>query len=87
MSRYFDLRSFGLAYGFGFSRFVLAGVLGTDIMGAGFDRTYSYSAPLLLGLFAMILATILFTRVGPYRFAPASSTALRVTVPASEVAL
>ena len=87
VSRYFGLRSFGLAYGFGFSSFVLAGALGTYIMGAGFDRTHSYSAPLLLVLFAMILATILFARLGPYRFAPASSTALRVTAPASEVAL
>ena len=84
---YFGLRSFGLAYGFGFSSFVLAGALGTYIMGAGFDRTHSYSAPLLLVLFAMFLATILFARLGPYRFAPASSTALRVTAPASEVAL
>jgi cyanate permease len=85
VSRSFGLRSFGLAYGF--SSFVLAGALGTYIMGAGFDRTHSYSAPLLLVLFAMILATILFARLGPYRFAPASSTALRVTAPASEVAL
>ena len=85
VSRYFGLRSFGVAYGFGFSSFVLAGALGTYVMGAGFDRTHSYTAPLILMLFAMVLATILFARIGPYRFA-ASSVALRVQATASEVA-
>ncbi len=40
MSRYFGLKSFGVAYGFGFSAFVLAGALGTLLMGAGFDATH-----------------------------------------------
>jgi MFS family permease len=87
VSRYFGLRSFGLAYGFGFSSFVLAGALGTWIMGAGFDRTHSYTAPLFLVLFAMILATILFTRLGEYRFVPVSLTALTAMTPAPEAAL
>jgi len=86
VSRYFGLRSFGVAYGFGFSSFVLAGALGTYIMGAGFDRTHSYTAPLFLVLLAMLLATILFTRLGPYRFAPVSSTFLTAVTPAPEVA-
>jgi hypothetical protein len=86
VSRYFGLRSFGVAYGFGFSSFVLAGAISTYIMGAGFDRAHSYTAPLLLMFFAMLLATILFTRLGPYRFAAPSSIALRVPATASEVA-
>jgi len=75
-----------MAYGFGFSSFVLAGALGTYIMGAGFDRTHSYTAPLLLVLFAVLLATILFTHLGPYRFAAGPSPALHIPAHASEVA-
>ena len=86
MSRYFGLRKFGVAFGFGFASFVLAGALGTYIMGAGFDRTRSYTAPLILVLFAMVLATILFTRLGPYRFAPESSRPRTVAGGAPEVA-
>jgi len=85
-SRYFGLRSFGVAFGFGFSSFVFAGALGAYIMGAGFDRTHSYTAPLVLMFFAMLLATILLTRLGPYRFAAPSSVALRVPAITSEVA-
>lgn len=69
VSRYFGLRSFGVAYGFGFSSFVLAGALGTFVMGAGFDRAHSYTTPLVLFFCLMLLATFLFTRLGPYRFA------------------
>jgi len=69
VSRYFGLRSFGLAYGVGFSSFVLAGAAGTYIMGAGFDRAHSYTAPLIFFFFLMLFAAFLFTRLGPYRFA------------------
>lgn len=86
VTRYFGLRSFGVAYGFGFSSFALAGALGTYIMGAGFDRSHSYTAPLLLMLFAMLLATILFTRLGPYRFAATSRMPLAIPATESEVA-
>jgi MFS family permease len=48
MTRYFGLRSFGVAFGFGFGIFVLAAGIGPTIMGMGFDHTGSYSAPLLL---------------------------------------
>jgi predicted MFS family arabinose efflux permease len=78
VSRYFGLRSFGVAFGAGFASFVFAGALGTYIMGVGFDRTHSYTAPLLLMFIAMLLATILLTQLGPYCFAAGSSMALRV---------
>jgi cyanate permease len=81
VSRYFGLRSFGS----GFASFVFAGALGTYIMGVGFDRTHSYAAPLLLMFFAMLLATILLTQLGPYSFSAGSSMALRVPA-AAEVA-
>ena len=86
VSRYFGLRSFGAAYGCGFSSFVLAGALGTYIMGAGFDRTHAYTVPLLVALFAMLFATILFTRLGPYRFAPVSPEVPHAIAPLPEVA-
>ena len=86
VSRYFGLRSFGTIYGFGFSSFVLAGALGTYLMGAGFDRTHSYTAPLLFFFFAMLLASFLFTRLGPYRYAARSSSVSSVPTLASEVA-
>ena len=86
VSRYFGLRSFGTIYGFGFSSFVLAGALGTYLMGAGFDRTHSYTAPLLFFFFAMLSASFLFTRLGPYRYAARSSSVPSVPALTSEVA-
>jgi MFS family permease len=68
ISRYFGLRSFGKIYGSVFGAYVLAGALGPLLMGAGFDLTGSYSAP-LVALFALtVIAAVLMTRLGPYRY-------------------
>jgi MFS family permease len=69
MSRYFGLRAFGTAFGFAFGSFVLAGALGTLTMGAGFDLTHSYSAPLGVMFFFMLGAIAFMSRLGPYRYA------------------
>ena len=69
LSRYFGLRAYGTAFGFVFGSFILAGGLGGLLMGAGFDRTGSYSLPLIGFLGAIIVALALFSRLGPYRFA------------------
>ena len=69
VSRYFGLRSFATAYGVCFSSFVLAGAVGTYVMGAVFDGTRSYTTPLILFFVLMLVAALLFTRLGPYRFA------------------
>jgi MFS family permease len=69
-SRYFGLCDFGKVYSSLFAAFALAGALGPLIMGAGFDRTGSYSGPLVGFVLAILLATILMTRLGPYRFRP-----------------
>jgi MFS family permease len=67
-SRYFGLRSFGEIYGFAVAIFLLAGALGPLAMGAGFDLTGSYNTP-LAGLFSSTLvAALLMTRLGPYRY-------------------
>ena len=67
-SRYFGLLDFGKVYSSLFAAFALAGALGPLIMGAGFDRTRSYSGPLAGFFLAILLATVLMTRLGPYRY-------------------
>jgi hypothetical protein len=37
-------------------------------MGAGYDRFHSYTVPLAALCAAMMLALILLTRLGPYRY-------------------
>ncbi|HEX6494852.1 MAG TPA: MFS transporter, partial [Acidobacteriaceae bacterium] len=67
VSRYFGLRSFATAYGYAFAAFMLAGALGTLLMGAGFDHFHSYKVPLGCFCAAMTCAVVLLTRLGPYR--------------------
>lgn len=69
-SRYFGLVDFGKVYSSAFAAFAIAGALGPLIMGAGFDRTRSYSEPLSGFLVATVLGAILMGRLGPYRFCP-----------------
>ncbi|MBC5824847.1 MAG: hypothetical protein GIW99_02735 [Candidatus Eremiobacteraeota bacterium] len=56
------------AFGVGFGSYVLAGALGVFVMGAGFDTTRSYAAPLGGFFVAMLLAILLIARLGPYRY-------------------
>jgi MFS family permease len=69
-SRYFGLRAFGKIYSSIFAAFGLAGALGPLMMGAGFDRTGSYRGPFIVFLAATLLATVLITRLDPYRYQP-----------------
>ena len=68
ISRYFGLRSFGEIYGSAFGAFLLAGALGPLLMGAGFDLTDSYGAPLAALLTSTLVATVLMTRLGPHQY-------------------
>jgi hypothetical protein len=68
LSRYFGLRAFGSAFGHVFGAFMLSGAAGALLMGAGFDRTHSYTAPLAGSCIAMVIALGLLTRLGPYRY-------------------
>jgi MFS family permease len=70
VSRYFGLRAFGEVYGYAFASYVLAGALGPWLMGLGFDRSGSYGSVLVGFLLAILLAVVLMTRLGPYRFRP-----------------
>jgi MFS family permease len=69
-SRYFGLRAFGEIYGYAFASYTLAGALGPWLMGLGFDRSGTYGSILVGFFFATSLATVLMTRLGPYRFRP-----------------
>jgi hypothetical protein len=40
------------------------------LMGIGFDRTGYYTTPLIGFLVAVLIAILLFSRLGPYRYMP-----------------
>lgn len=87
ISRYFGLRSFGIAYGISFGSFMTAGSIGVLLMGAGYDRFHSYTVALIALTVAMALAVTLLMFLGPYRFIPerrldASPTSLQLPDPA-----
>jgi MFS family permease len=67
-SRYFGLRAFGEIYGYAFGAFALAGGIGTFLMGSGFDLTGSYRTSLVGFFAATLVAIVLMTRLGPYRY-------------------
>jgi cyanate permease len=48
---------------------MISGSAGVLLMGAGYDRFHSYTAPLASFCVAMVLTTILLTRLGKYRYA------------------
>lgn len=68
VSRYFGLRSFAEIYSLVFGAFGLAGAFGPLLMGAAFDLTGSYRAPLIAFFAATLAAVVLMTRLGPYRY-------------------
>ncbi len=69
VSRYFGLAAFGTSYGVAFGAFMISGSAGVLLMGAGYDRFHSYTVPLASFFVAMVLAVILLTRLGQYRYA------------------
>ncbi len=87
LSRYFGLKAFGTAYGYAFGTFVLAGAVGTLLMGAGFDFTHAYTVPLAGFFIAMLLAACLMTRLGPYCYAPAQSHEPLAAIPVQRESL
>ena len=68
VSRYVGLRAFGEIYGYAFASYVLAGALGPWLMALGFDHSGSYGSALVGFFVATLLAVVLMTRLGPYRF-------------------
>jgi len=80
--RYFGLRAFGTAYGNAFAAFMLAGAAGTLLMGAGYDLTHSYTKPLVGFVSALLIALLLLTRLGPYRYVVAADSSSQEVVTA-----
>ena len=68
VSRYFGLRSFATAYGYAFAAFMVAGAMGTLLMGAGFDHFHTYTVPLGCFCVATLCAVVLLGRLGAYRY-------------------
>ena len=85
-SRYFGLKAFGELYGYAFGMFVLAGACGALLMGVGFDKTGSYTVPLLGFLAAIIVAITLFGQLGPYRYGVAEPSEGKPVLKASAAA-
>jgi MFS family permease len=82
-SRYFGLRAFGKVYSSIFAAFALASALGPLLMGARFDRTGSYRGPLVAFLIASLIAAVLMTRLGPYRFSARQAIENQPVLPTS----
>jgi cyanate permease len=74
ITRYFGLAAFGTAYGHAFGAFMLSGAAGVFLMGAGYDRFHSYTVPLAVLGGAMVLAVVLLSRLGPYRYGVEAET-------------
>lgn len=66
--RYFGLGSFGEIFGWIWAVFGLSGGLGAYLTGVGFDKTGSYAVPLAGFACAALIASLLMTRLGPYRY-------------------
>lgn len=81
ITRYFGLRAFGIAFGFGFGVFVLATGIGPAIMGMGFDYTRSYRAPLTAFFLATLIAAFLIYHLGPFRYEPSHSSQQSTATP------
>src|ERR1700730_7667852 len=70
VSRYFGMRSFAQVYGYLFAIFMIGVGVGPFLMGFSFDRWHSYGPMFVMFEFALLLACVIFLRLGPYRFPP-----------------
>ena len=66
--RYFGLRAFGEIYGCLFAIFTLGTGFGPVLMAVSFDVTRSYNVTLTAFGIALACASVLVSRLGPYRF-------------------
>jgi MFS family permease len=68
VGRYFGLRSFGEIYGYVFAIFTLGTGFGPVLMAVSFDVTHSYNVTLAAFGIALVAASLLISRLGPYQF-------------------
>jgi MFS family permease len=67
-TRYFGLRRFGELYGYLFAAFSAGSALGPYLMGVSFDAFRSYNPVLSSFVIALLVASILVSRLGRYLF-------------------
>jgi len=77
-SRYFGLRAYAEVYGYLFAIFTLGTGFGPVLMALAFDMTRSYNVTLTGFAVALVAASVLVTRLGPYLF-PARGLAVART--------
>jgi MFS family permease len=68
VSRYFGLRSFGQIFGYLFAVFMISVGMGPLFLGFSFDEWHSYGPMLVAFEFALLIACLIFLRLGAYRF-------------------
>jgi MFS family permease len=68
VSRYFGLRAFGQIYGYLFAVFMVGVGVGPSLLGFSFDRWHSYAPMFLFFEAGLLVACVMFLRLGPYRF-------------------
>jgi hypothetical protein len=68
VGRYFGLRAFGEIYGYVFAIFTLGTGFGPVLMAVCFDLTHSYNVTLAAFGVALVSASLLIVRLGPYQF-------------------
>jgi MFS family permease len=81
VSRYFGLRAYGQIYGTLFAIFTIGTGFGPVLMALSFDVTRSYNVTLTTFAVALVCASILISRLGPYAF-PARPAGNRQPAPA-----
>jgi cyanate permease len=78
--RYFGMRHYGEIYGYLFAVFLLGAGLGPWLMGVCFDATGSYNVALVAFGLALLVASFLICRLGPYAY-PVSEDSRMVVGP------
>jgi len=68
ITRYFGLKNFGVIYGINISTFSIGTGLGPAIMGFGYDRYGNYSLSITIAMIALVVGSLLISRLGKYRF-------------------
>lgn len=67
-SRYFGLKNYGVMYGIMISAYSIGTGLGPPIMGFGYDRFGSYEVSISIAMGALVVGSLLISRLGKYRF-------------------
>ena len=68
VTRYFGLRNFGVIYGINISTYSIGTGLGPAIMGFGYDYFGDYRISIFIAMGALIVGSVLISRLGKYRF-------------------